>query len=94
MMTSRAVFHERFAVIFPGRMAIRTLHAVPCNVGFVENLTSLKGTVRLSIPNMCTACTGDAGFNSRGVWSLSIIAKTRSVLLFAAFRSLKAYSTL
>src|SRR5512136_2881133 len=52
MMTSRTVFHERFAVIFPGRMAIRTLLPVACNVGFVGKFDVIKRDGTPFDPNM------------------------------------------
>jgi hypothetical protein len=66
MMALRAIFHERFAVIFPGRMAIRTLLSVSCNVGFMGEFGVIKGNSTLLDPNMAQRGTGHLGFRLLG----------------------------
>jgi hypothetical protein len=66
VMTPSTVFHERLAVIFPGRMAIRTLLSGTCNVGFVGELDIVKRNGTPLNPNMAQRGTGDAGFELLG----------------------------
>jgi hypothetical protein len=66
VMAFRAIFHERFAVIFPGRMTIGTLLSVTCNVGFVGEFGVIKGNGTLLDPNMAQSGTGHAGFSLLG----------------------------
>ena len=66
MMAFSAIFHERFAVIFPGRMAIRTLLSIACNVGFMREFDIIKRNGTLLDPNMAQRGTGHAGFRLLG----------------------------
>jgi hypothetical protein len=67
VMAFRANFHERFAVILAGRMAIRTPLSITCNMGFVGEFDVIKGNGALFYPHMAQSGTGHPGFELLGL---------------------------